>query len=668
MSTATPVPTVPKVRTFATDLNEARTLRGTPAATKSATAVVAPAMSVPVAPPTPQPQTRATAPKPPQPPAVVPKAKEIARVIPPFHTFEKAPLETTSSAFSAKIDTTQFEKNIPLVKPSVLANPGIEPLTVDTKTNAADIGTVITDTKRTGVPFTTAIIQSLQSWWQQTLKITAKKKPPVYSVPDESRRKGVIQKAVSQTGRAGTSDHSEALGRIRAAQKITRGGAVTQTATTPVLTIKNEPVVLPYQELESIKVPGQAPMFVVPAPVVSPVTATGWDSASTITDNPTAAATPIIMELLPAEKIEPVIPVVTPKILPRITPIVPTQTPAAQSALSPISEPKIPRAGIEKNITPTFPMTKEPAKVSEVKLPTPQNRPRIIPTIPAIETADAILSTTETPPSTDETPVSESTPVEAVKLNPHWSQGLGEQTITLRPEPRFAPPRAAVPYWKQILRQPNYVTLGIGGLVMVSVSLWFGYSLITKPTIVATIATPVIPATFFTSSDLTPVLTVSSKAELFYVLMASSSSDASLTEIPVRSSTTGQLLSASEFFSLIDAPTGANFSLSLNQLVFGNYRGQPWLAFSATDEKTAQGGMLSWENTLSQGLAPWFGPAVAQSQKKGLTLFHDAVVRGIDVRVLTDREGKERITYGFVTPTRLVITTDTTAFLNLAEK
>jgi hypothetical protein len=84
---------------------------------------------------------------------------------------------------------------------------------VDNEDGAA--ATIITDTKRNRFKLIPAIIASVSSWFSAKKLSFNNKKAPKYTVPETTRRKGVIQKATGVTGKLATSDFSLIHERIR---------------------------------------------------------------------------------------------------------------------------------------------------------------------------------------------------------------------------------------------------------------------------------------------------------------------------------------------------------------------------------------------------------------------------------------------------------------------
>ena len=78
---------------------------------------------------------------------------------------------------------------------------------------------IITDTKHKRFRLGHEIVMSLSSWWEEKTKKFSERKKPKYTVPQAERRKGVIQKATSKTGRVASIDHAAVLERIKSNQR-----------------------------------------------------------------------------------------------------------------------------------------------------------------------------------------------------------------------------------------------------------------------------------------------------------------------------------------------------------------------------------------------------------------------------------------------------------------
>jgi len=631
MSTNTPVPTVPKVRTFASDLTATRANRATTTPAPTATSPVAARTKVTaphaeIVPPLTKPVAKTAAPKPVVP--TVTTTKDAA--IPPFHTLTK----TTTSPLQT-IDTSDFSATTKNAKPSVLATPGIEPLAVNSHDSSGD-GTIITDTKHKRFSLFGAIADSLHEWGTTRKQNALRKKTPTYTVPEADRRKGVIQKATTQTGRASTADHEAVVNRIKSSQKTVRR-TTSAVATREYTDNTSEPE---------------------PIDAVTPVT-------------------PIVTSQVPVAPKEQAQP--TPQPRPRIIPTIPlvkktvevsTPVPALDTE---VVAPKVTKTIAEKmqeleertvlDEVPSTPVTTSRPTV------TPIERPRITPIIPdttvTVSAEQALETTPETRAEhdveTEDTEVVSQTPESVVR--PNWSQALTTST---------AAPTARTISWDNIrsfFRRTNNSVLGIAAGISVVVIGWYGIQ--TFRHMERTSVTPVeTQASMFllTSTPLATTTVVTSKESFVRTLHILDTGTDSLTDITITHPTTYARFSASEFFTLFGARVNANFIAAIDQVGFGSYHNTPWLILHAGDRAALQGGMLVWENSLDADLSPWFSTTSLRTTKKGITLFHDDTIKGTDVRILTDSDNKERIVYGFITPNELLITNNQTTFLNLVDK
>ena len=714
MSTSTAVSSVPKVRTFAADLTSVRTLRGTtplPPASVLATSPVSkttppptiPLASTTVRVSTPVKTPRVTGPTLPPIMAVTPSVpKKITphiitpigsvnvvppteKTTPPFHVFSHSTQKLGTSV--PTIDTSEFTATERNVKASILTNPGVEPLSVNSVPTDADNATIITDTKQKRFSLTKAIMTSLGDWWHTKQKEAIERKKPKYLVPEADRRKGVIQKATSQTGRASTADHAAVLTRIKAAKKTPRGGGVLNSSSPDTL--------LPdLPQLPPDAVSGQI-TFVrphvshdsnAPLPVSREEVLQNWESATETpipssfaekakepkvieSSMPTVLPNPFTLVTDMKEVVVPPAPSIPNSIeeLPRIEPVIPI----IPLPLTPVRAPEpIPAPPF---ITPIIPVLPEPVAVSPVLPPLakeieearaitrvpitvqPQERAKIIPIIPSIPERPAgvlepVVAKSET-----------ATVLPQTIAIPNWSTSLQSN----RPQPVFAPPRDTNRTWSQgMFWHTNRLTFVLLGTGLVLVVAWFGIKTVTETNVPAVQAETTIFSSSITS---TPTATAHNKQELAQILTTEGEAGG-LTEIILISPETGEALGATELFALFGATVKVDLMEAIHTVSLGSYRSEPWLVFGTKDSTTVQGGMLGWEKQLSADLSPWFGAVVYQSPGAGITLFHDSIIAGHDVRILTDATGTERIVYGFITPQHLLITTNTTAFLNLSEK
>lgn len=101
--------------------------------------------------------------------------------------------------------------------PKTTVPSGIEKDTASfvTENEDAAAATVITDTKKDRFKLFPTLFASFKNWFAEKRRAKARSKTPRYTVAETSRRKGVIQKATSSTGKTASADFASIQERIR---------------------------------------------------------------------------------------------------------------------------------------------------------------------------------------------------------------------------------------------------------------------------------------------------------------------------------------------------------------------------------------------------------------------------------------------------------------------
>ena len=621
MSTTPNQTTIPKIRTYAADLLDVRanppytTIPKTPTATINS----------------------------------IPQPTEAA-VIPPFHTFDHAPKNVVAAPPNRQTD---YSKNTPEATATAQAIISKSSTTSQTVTEALP-AVIITDTKHKRFSLGAALQTSLYDWWQTKKEDAKKRKVPKYTVPDAERRKGVIQKATAKTGRDSTADHAAVLSKIRVAKQIPH------TQSTPSVTPLPKPIPTPSWGTDSgAATPAtDKPSNILvtqktrPAPTSAQLSSQTqpWESPSqkqvTVGSIPQASPAKIILSGTEFSKI---------KQERMLTP----QVEVAKKIITPIIT--LPILKTPEPPTTVLPVIQVAAVTPQV---TPVSRPKIMPIIPAVVTA--IISP---PAAFVPSPIIPAAPVPSY---PSIFQSEYTDTDPIRaqtptvPERRFAPPRPTHRSFFSVISETNHlVFISFGVLLFVVVSGLSLRSYLKNSTDNSGTPSEAAPEiyTTFTNSELAPVPTsVATKQELAAALQTGKPDVESLVEIPILDRTTNSSLTPAGFFALLDAQVLFDFKASVTAVIFGNYRGTPWIILTITDKNTALGGMLAWEKTLSRDLTPVF-TATTLGTENG---FIDGVSGSTDIRMLKNNNGTVAITYGFVTDNTILITGTEAAFLNLA--
>ncbi|MBY0309698.1 hypothetical protein K2Q16_00945 [Patescibacteria group bacterium] len=210
---------LPRVRTFASDLENERKKRGLAAPVDDAASKPsAPADPTKVPVPTPR--------KVPTPVAIPPVRTAEAGPKPISHIVAAAPRPTSVSAavLATRADEMKKESDArPTSVPSFHelmkrsgkphASPSVTPerggVMGITITNDESGATIITDTKADRFKVAPSIFISIKKWWAKNQADRKARRAPKYVVPETDRRKGIIQQATSHSGKAITDDRAQ---------------------------------------------------------------------------------------------------------------------------------------------------------------------------------------------------------------------------------------------------------------------------------------------------------------------------------------------------------------------------------------------------------------------------------------------------------------------------
>ena len=137
------------------------------------------------------------------------------------------------------------------------------------------------------------------------------------------------------------------------------------------------------------------------------------------------------------------------------------------------------------------------------------------------------------------------------------------------------------------------------------------------------------------------------------------------------------LATTEQVMDILEPRAESSFVRALHpEHMFGSVGGStraPFLIIRSTNFDVAFAGMLSWEQTMSEDLSPFFGNPVTKTLvlKAGsdptTAHFVDALKTNQSIRILYDEKGEERIVYAFVNKELIVITSSTEALSTLIE-
>lgn len=589
-----------------------------------------------------------------------------------------------------KTGTLKTNATVPTIKKIVSG-----PLTMAAANKEGNPAVIITDTKRVKYSLTQAIIESFSEWLLDLKKKSDDRKKPKYTIPDADMRKGVIQKATAKTGRTNTSDHSSVVSRIKSlkdgvpvvtdpntkldfsitgvpdgfikdtriksprlemrnsafAKKKIAGPEVEIAWETAVAdkidslsknnthelfkSLKNssiaakEAVLLekPISNSQELNTSSNIPDFSLTESVIVPT-----QILPDVTTMNHLQETPI---LKPGENLitEEINSQLTVKNFPKIEPVIPsikkTILTDVNTIVSEIAEPIIPIVKSFPKITPVI-----PSAVAKIIIPTPE---------PVVVEKNTLTNNWDTI-NNDIKNISNSFDKE---INSNNNPGLS--------------------LLKKVTHNRTLMII-VSVLPVILIGSTITYWIVSSNTVEQDIITY-----SSTDSQVTTPTTQSlnssyifNKNTILKTIEDVSSGNNSFVIINIIDENNGQVISDSRLLTLLKANVLTDFKQSITEAKIGGYRGEPWIAFSVSDMSTSFGGMLDWEKNISNDLNPWFGPTITNKQNSVLSNFSDQIIEKNDVRVLKNSNGEEKIVYGFVNQHKLLITTNTTAFLNIS--
>lgn len=227
----------------------------------------------------------------------------------------------------------------------------------------------------------------------------------------------------------------------------------------------------------------------------------------------------------------------------------------------------------------------------------------------------------------------------------------------------------------------------IGGIFSLAVIFGGGIYYVTTLSIPTHTPSTLAYGLFFTegyeSVDITNKVPRAVREALSVVRRRNSFSLGSVIEIVptvrVRDTDTGesipQRISSKDLMKALGAQVPTLFTETLGSLYMVGIQASdenvPFVVLHTTSYDYAFSGMLAWEKTIEEDLAPFISPgaqytAPATTQSKNV--FTDTVVRNFDLRVLRDETGAIRLLYGFFDRKTIIITTQVETFLAIAER
>jgi len=526
---------------------------------------------------------------------------------------------------------------------------------------------IITDTKHNRFRLMTEIKKALQVWWEKKVANYAENKKPKYTVPHAERRKGIIQKATSTTGRAVSVDHDAVLERIKASKLsvLPKSSITDQDNKYSVLqnTLNGEEeatwskIAETGIDLNQDIVSSEEKTMKPPKKTIVPV-------APIIPATPTI---PLVEENKKMEdggetKIEMGLHHDVQVSLPRIKEPSfnkPTVIPEVRTVPAKIITPKIP-------VIPIIPVASivpiasaKTIKPKETIVPVAPIIPAT-PTIPLVEenknndTEIILANNLQNEKKTDQLIVPQ---IKIVKSN---LNKIGNNHLTSR---LMALLRDLLP-----LKNIKLFVLTTLILTLIGFIIYVGINTLRATPTTSQTKDNYSSALFNTAVQYHDILTGKDKSSIFAQIQTRNNTTESVTEINFILPQGNEIITAPALLPLFGFNLAPDFVSSLGQVTFGFYHNEPWLVITTNNRITAQGGLLQWETNMISDLNPLFGSATTArlTNISSLTGFKDSLINNLDVRILFDNDKKEKLVYGFMSSDYILITTNTMAWLNLS--
>ena len=140
--------------------------------------------------------------------ALPPKVFSRSNKTTPVVTKTSSPQNTLDALVKNELKSTTPKPIVPSALDHGVGN-------ITTLSEDAAAATIITDTKKDRFKLLPSIFTSINNWFSEKKRARERSKAPRYTVAETSRRKGVIQKATSSTGKAASADFASIQERIR---------------------------------------------------------------------------------------------------------------------------------------------------------------------------------------------------------------------------------------------------------------------------------------------------------------------------------------------------------------------------------------------------------------------------------------------------------------------
>ena len=553
--------------------------------------------------------------------------------------------------------------------------------------------TIIRDTKKDRFRLFPAIWTSLKQKFENFKANRKQKQVPKYIVPEASLRKGVIQRATSQTGKVTDLDYESLQDRIKAREERIKPQPKTDTTPAPTppqpssgwVTEKDEdePQVIwtaltepGYPLLEG---PDLTPRLTVSNVRIEPKRSLERNKPKETLPAPLRQNEPIVAKpkkLVPPPEPAPAVSKTAPTLNKTILPTKPKPAPsvAPQASAPPKSTPPVairPMPDKPVVLTSRVGLVTSPPPPPVIRsAPKPPDIPKEPVVVPAEKIPEPTPSVIPTAPIT--TPVTSSVPRTP---EPVVAQPLPEDNLYIEPEVATpVPPDTAIPKNRGTLKERllNYNTnqLALGLTVLVAAISIFGFggyiwysSLVSNLSISAG---PQYPQLLNAHIQALTISQIDRQNLITAVTDNNDNNSRGALQLAFVSGDKGRaLIPPAIILQGLKVPIVPGFVPTVTAIYFGSFDpNRPFIVMKVTDYDTARGSLLRWEETLYSD----FGPLLKlDATEKNTSNFGDVVVGGIDVRSLKATGLQELLTYGIVNRNTIIITRNRDDFAQVAE-
>ncbi|MEZ4103895.1 MAG: hypothetical protein R3B60_01260 [Candidatus Paceibacterota bacterium] len=501
----------------------------------------------------------------------------------------------------------------------------------------SEAATVITDTKKDRFNLFSETFASFSNWIKEKKKQREAKKAPKYTVPEASRRKGVIQKATSKSGITTNTDHDQIQNRIKERQQQ---NSIEESEPKIISTKNTEPVFPPppsKKEAKIIEEPKEVATDKIPKGFLSDQSEIVIEDLSSINETDKVDLSPKIEEV-------------------KETPIKPRP--------EKVIEPE-PNQSREEELTEQKP---EETVVEE-------NHEYKDPTGPKWSTDEDLTSRT-----TEKEIVNREQQKTASEIKTIPAPKKVDVTSAITNQGPVIPPSKKENSKKSILftTDTNLISFIISAIILILfLAIGLGYAWY-KNKENNTYVSEINKYTGIVSDDVAFVYDpfIDKNTFINKIIAEYQNPEIELTQFAFATTPDAQnVVEPETVLKFLDVKLGDGFGQSISQLYFGGLNdNNPYLALKITDQTVALAGMLNWEKEMKNNLSEIFKLKVNQNKDTEINStstrmtsekFIDGSLAGVEVRVLKSGTGEEEIIYGFVKPNILIITTSSQSFSRL---